>query len=158
MRAQPGLAGRRVAVAGATGLVGQHLLQRLCRDPAVAQVHALTRRVPGFEDPKLSAQLINFAQAFELPPLDEIYLALGTTLKAAGSQVAMRAIDLDANLAVARAARAAGATRAGLVSALGANPDARLFYSRLKGELEQALAELGFEALVIARPAPLAGH
>lgn len=148
---------RRVAVAGATGLIGSHLLQLLCRDPGVAAVHALARRPPDFTNPKLSVHVIDFTAPLKLPPLDEIYLALGTTIKAAGSRAAFRAIDLDANLAVARAAQEAGATRVGLVSALGAHPASRIFYNRIKGELEQTLATLTFETLVIARPSLLRG-
>jgi uncharacterized protein YbjT (DUF2867 family) len=73
----------------------------------------------------------------------------------AGSQAAFRAIDFDANLAVARAVKAAGARRIGLVSAMGANTHSRVFYSRVKGELEDALAALNFEGLVIVRPSML---
>jgi len=96
-----------------------------------------------------------------LPPLpraDEVYLALGTTIKVAGSQEAFRAVDYEANLAVAKSALAAGARRAGLVSAMGSNARSSVFYSRVKGELEDALARLGFDALVIARPSMLAGN
>src|SRR5581483_6669242 len=75
-----------------------------------------------------------------LPPVDEVYLALGTTIKVAGSQAAFRAVDYDANLAVARAALAAGARRCGLVSAMGADAKSKVFYNRVKGELEEALA------------------
>ena len=110
---------RRVAVAGATGLIGSQIVQALCNDPGVASVHALARRSPGFSHPKLHLLTIDFAAPITLPPLDEIYLALGTTIKVAGSQAAMRAIDVDANLALAHAARAAGATRLGLVSGFG---------------------------------------
>ena len=148
---------RRVAVAGATGLIGSQLMQRLCNDPGVATVHAPARRAPGFTHPKLHLLAVDFAAPITLPPLDEMYLALGTTIKVAGSQAAMRAIDVDANLALAHAARAAGATRLGLVSAMGANAASSVFYNRIKGELEQALAGLGFEALVIARPSLLRG-
>ena len=92
-----------------------------------------------------------------LPPLDEVYLALGTTIKAAGSQSAFRSVDFDANLAVARASLAAGARRAGLVSAMGADAKSRIFYNRVKGEIEEALAQLPFEGMVIARPSLLVG-
>jgi len=66
-------------------------------------------------------------------------------------------VDFDANLAVARAAISAGARRAGLVSAMGASAKSGIFYSRTKGELEDALVALAFEGLVIARPSMLAG-
>jgi uncharacterized protein YbjT (DUF2867 family) len=148
---------RHVAVAGASGLVGRCLVARLCADPAVAQVHALVRRALPLTHPKLRTHEVDFAALPVLPAIDEIYLALGTTIKVAGSQAAFRAVDFDANLAVAQAARAAGARRCGLVSALGASARSSVFYSRVKGELEDALAALPFEALVIARPAMLRG-
>ena len=148
---------RRVLIAGATGLVGRELLDGLLADRTVAEVHSLGRRRPALRDPKLHALQVDFGALPALPPLDEVYLALGTTIAAAGSQAAFRALDFDANLAVARAARAAGARRAGLVSAMGAGAASAVFYSRVKGELEDALAALGFEGLVIARPSLLAG-
>jgi uncharacterized protein YbjT (DUF2867 family) len=101
--------------------------------------------------------MVDFAALPPLPPLDEVYLALGTTIKAAGSQSAFRALDFDANVAVARAALAVGARRAGLVSAIGADAKSRVFYNRVKGELEDALARLSFDGLVIARPSLLVG-
>ncbi len=151
----PSAKGRRVLIAGATGLVGSWLLQALLADPAVSQVHALTRRPLGVQAPKLQVHRIDFTRLPALPPVDEAYLALGTTIKVAGSQAAFRAVDLEANLAVARAAIAAGGRRIGLVSAAGANPKSILFYNRVKGELEQALRALLLEALVIARPSLL---
>ena len=148
---------RTVAVAGATGLVGRAILQGLLADDNVAAVHSLGRRKPHVEHDKLIAHEVNFASLPPLPHVDEVYLALGTTIKAAGSQAAFRAVDFDANLAVARAALTAGARRCGLVSAMGADAGSRIFYNRVKGELEDALAELRFEGLVIARPSLLLG-
>lgn len=149
--------GRTVAVAGATGLVGREILRGLLADETVAAVHALGRRPLALEHPRLTSHAVDFTSLPTLPALDEVYLALGTTIRVAGSQAAFRAIDFDAALAVARAAKAAGACRVGLVSAMGADARSRIFYSRVKGELEEALGALGFEALVIARPSFLAG-
>ena len=154
-RTAPGA--RVVALAGATGLVGSALLQGLLADPMVAAVHTISRRRPDAGHPKLMAHVVDFSNLPPLPSLDEVYLALGTTIRAAGSQATFRAVDLDANLAVARAALGAGARRAGLVSAVGADAKSRIFYNRVKGELEEALAELGFDGLVIARPSLLTG-
>ena len=148
---------RTVAVAGATGLVGRRLVQRLCADPRVGVVHALVRRPLTEMHPKLQPLVVDFAALPALPPIDEVYLALGTTIKVAGSQAAFRAVDFDANLAVAHAALAAGARRAGLVSALGASAQSPVFYNRVKGELEDALAALPFDRLVIAQPSLLLG-
>jgi uncharacterized protein YbjT (DUF2867 family) len=149
--------GRTVIIAGATGLVGKDLLAGLLADPTVMSVHSLGRRALAVQHPKLTAHVVDFTALPALPPADEVYLALGTTIKIAGSQAAFRAVDYDANLAVARAALAAGARRAGLVSAMGASKNSTVFYSRVKGELEDALARLPFDGLVIARPSMLVG-
>lgn len=149
---------RTALVAGATGLVGREILQGLLADDSVAAVHALVRRpLVGIQHPKLTAHVVDFAALRALPTVDEAYLALGTTIKVAGSQPAFRAVDFDANLAVAKAARAAGAKRLGLVSAMGADARSSIFYNRVKGELEDALAQLGYDTVVIARPSFLAG-
>jgi uncharacterized protein YbjT (DUF2867 family) len=151
------MASRTVIIAGATGLVGREILQGLLADPTVAAVHSLGRRMPPAQHAKLTAHVVDFAALPALPPADEVYLALGTTIKVAGSQAAFRAIDYDANLAVATAALAAGVKRVGLVSAMGADANSKVFYSRVKGELEDALATMPFEGMVIARPSMLVG-
>ena len=148
---------RTVALAGATGLVGRVILEGLLNDTSVTAVHALGRRKPAIAHSKLSSHVVEFTELPPLPPVGEVYLALGTTIKVAGSQAAFRAVDFDANLAVARAALAAGARHAGLVSAMGADAKSRVFYNRVKGELEEALAQLTFDGLVIARPSLLTG-
>lgn len=148
---------RTVILAGATGLVGREILQGLLADPGVCTVHTLGRRPPATQHPKLTAHIVDFAALPPLPAADELYLALGTTIKVAGSQGAFRALDYDANLNVAKAALAAGVKKVGLVSAMGADARSRIFYNRVKGELEDALTQLPFEGLVIARPSLLAG-
>jgi uncharacterized protein YbjT (DUF2867 family) len=159
----PDMTNRPIILAGATGLVGRELLEGLLADPTVAEVRALVRRPlalptrPAGQSARLTQQVVDFAALPALPASDEVYLALGTTIKVAGSQQAFRAVDFEANLAVARAALAAGVRRAGLVSAMGANARSSVFYNRVKGELEDALAALGFDALVIARPSLLIG-
>jgi uncharacterized protein YbjT (DUF2867 family) len=145
-------------IAGATGLVGKELLAGLLADPSVAAVHSLGRRKPVAEHSKLTSHVVDFASLPALPAADELYLALGTTIKVAGSQGAFRAVDYDANLAVAKAALAAGVKQVGLVSAMGADPHSGIFYSRVKGQLEDALAAMPFIGLVIARPSMLVGN
>jgi uncharacterized protein YbjT (DUF2867 family) len=148
---------RIVALAGASGLVGREILKGLLADSSVAAVHVLGRRALSVSDPKIKSHVVDFTALPALPHVDEVYLALGTTIKVAGSQAGFRAVDFDANLAVARAALSTGARRAGLVSAMGASAKSGIFYSRTKGELEDALVALAFEGLVIARPSMLAG-
>jgi uncharacterized protein YbjT (DUF2867 family) len=155
--AAPTATPRTALLAGATGLVGREILRGLLDDQTVAAVHVLARRPLPLQHPKLQLHIVDFAALPPLPPVDEVYLALGTTIKVAGSQGAFRAVDFDANLAVARAALAAGARRLGVVSAMGADSRSAVFYSRVKGELEAALDGLRYQALVVARPSMLAG-
>lgn len=145
-------------VAGATGLVGQEILAVLLADKAYRSVHILGRRALQKSAPRLTQQVVDFAALPRLPKADEVYIALGTTIKVAGSKAAFRAVDLDAVVAVARAARAAGATKLGVVSAMGADAKSPVFYNQVKGEMEEALASLGFQSLVIARPSLLSGE
>ena len=151
-----------VLVAGATGLVGRSLLLHLlehhaCEHVLVLARHAAPDALVGRR--KLTWQQVDFARLAELPlpPLDAAFIALGTTIKAAGSEAAFRAVDFDHVVAVAQAARKAGASRLAVVSALGADASSRVFYNRVKGETEAALTGLGFESLVMAQPSLLVG-
>lgn len=150
---------RHALLAGASGLVGRALLLLLLESPRYQRVLALLRRsVPGLPPhPKLDTLIVDFDRLPALPPLDDAFIALGTTIKAAGSPSAFRRVDFDTVVNTARAAKAAGAKRLLVVSALGADPGSRVFYNRVKGEMEQAVAALGFERVVIARPSLLLG-
>ncbi|WP_321959177.1 NAD-dependent epimerase/dehydratase family protein [Burkholderia cenocepacia] len=148
---------RKIVLAGATGLVGHEILRFLLADHSVDEVHVLARRAPSLKDPKLVVHIVDFRHLPPLMKVDEVYLVLGTTIRAAGSQQAFRAVDFDANLAVAEASVRAGARRIALVSAVSANAQSRIFYNRVKGELEDALKQLPLDALVIAQPSLLRG-
>lgn len=154
-------AAERVAlVAGATGLVGREVLAALLTDKRYAAVHCVGRRPLTVKNQKLFSHVVDFATLSALPGIDhvdDVYIALGTTIKVAGSQQAFRAVDFDAVVAVARAAKAVGATKLGVISAMGANAGSGVFYNRVKGEMEDALIQLGYKALIIARPSMLAG-
>jgi uncharacterized protein YbjT (DUF2867 family) len=149
---------RHVVIAGATGLVGSQILTGLLDDEEVECVYVLARRALAIKHSKLTLLEVDFSQIPVLPAVDEVYLALGTTIKTAGSQSAFRRVDFDYNLAAAQAAIAAGATRIGLVSSLGANAKSKNFYTRVKGELENALVQLKPHSLVIVRPSALTGN
>lgn len=159
--AAPATTAPRVALlAGATGLVGHALLDQLLDCPRYARVHALLRRPsPALADkPRLALQVVDFAALDQrLPPVDDVYIALGTTIKVAGSEAAFRRVDFDAVVNTAQAARAAGATRLAVVSALGADANSRIFYNRVKGEMQQALQAMGYPSLVFAQPSLLIG-
>lgn len=137
----------RVLLAGATGLVGG-LVLGLC-----PQAIPVTRRpIPG-----RPGVVADFDDLPPLPPVRVAVCALGTTRAKAGSDAAFRAVDHDAVLAFARAAHGAGVTHFILVSSVGANPNARLLYPRTKGEVEAALAAMGFARLDIIQPGLLIG-
>ncbi|MDZ7893058.1 MAG: epimerase [Rhodoferax sp.] len=108
--------------------------------------------------PKLTQHIVDFAALPELPQIDDVFICLGTTIKVAGSQAAFRAVDYDAVMAIAQAGRARGATKLGVVSAMGANPESRVFYNRVKGEMEAALSKLGYSSISVARPSLLVGN
>jgi uncharacterized protein YbjT (DUF2867 family) len=154
-------AGARVAlVAGATGLVGQAVLAALLADNHYAQVHTVGRRALPWVHPKLMQHVVDFAAPAPwagLPRIDDCFIAPGTTIKVAGSQAAFKAVDLEAVMAVARTGLAQGATKLGVVSAMGADPKSSIFYNQVKGEMETAVAQLGFQTVVFARPAMLTG-
>ena len=146
-------------LAGSSGLIGRALLPLLLASPRYAQVHALLRRpVPELRaDRKLQLQVVDFQALPDLPQVDDVFIALGTTIKVAGSRSAFRQVDFDAVLNTARAARTAGATRLAVVSALGADARSRVFYNRVKGEMQDAVAALGFGSVVIVQPSFLLG-
>lgn len=150
---------RSAVLAGATGLIGRALLALLLESPRHAQVHALLRR-PAADlpvHPKLHTLVVDFDRLPVLPPVDDCFIALGTTIKVAGSQAAFRRVDFDAVVNTARAARDAGARRIVVVSALGADAASRVFYNRVKGEMQQAVSALGAESVVFVQPSLLVG-
>lgn len=150
---------RAAWIAGSTGLVGSALLTRLLDEPAYRVVHALVRRLPDHPvtHDKLRYHPVDFLHLPALPSPDDVYIALGTTIRDAGSQAAFRKVDFDAVVATARAAREAGATRLAVVSAFGSDARSAVFYNRVKGEMEEAVAGLGFSSVVIAQPSFLLG-
>ncbi|TVY21882.1 Mitochondrial protein fmp52 [Lachnellula arida] len=151
------------AVVGSTGLVGSHILSTLLALPSITNVYSLSRRAPTTTDPKLhpltdadnaqwSPKLTSIS-----PPPSIFFSALGTTKAAAGSFENQRTIDYDLNLALATAAKSAGAKVYVLISGNSANPKSSFAYIKMKGELEEAVKELGFEHTVLVRPGLITG-
>jgi uncharacterized protein YbjT (DUF2867 family) len=154
-------AAKTAVVAGATGLVGGHVVRVLLDRPEYSRVTVLVRRKPDLTHPRLEQRLVNFDQLDEQADAfvgADVFCCLGTTIKRAGSQAAFRKVDFDYPLALGRLARQQGARRFLLVSSMGANAESGVFYSRVKGEIENALAELGLPALLIFRPSLLLGE
>ena len=151
---------RTAVLAGSTGLIGRALLTLLCDSEHYSHVDVLVRRSVAGTAPHAKAKFrtVDFARLpTTFPAVDDVYIALGTTIKVAGSQEAFRQVDFDFVVNTARAARAAGATRLAVVSALGADANSRVFYNRVKGEMQAAVATLGFDVVTLAQPSLLAG-
>lgn len=140
--------------------MGGFLLHLLLASPEYARVISIGRRPLPVEHAKLTQLTVDFAAldavADELK-CDDAFCALGTTIRHAGSREAFRAVDQVAVLALAWVAKRGGAKRFFLVSAMGADAGSRVFYNRVKGEVEQALNVMEFPTLAIFRPSLLLG-
>ncbi len=147
----------RAVVAGASGLTGQVLLRLLLDQPRYDEVITLERRASKASSAKHQPLQVDFDRLGPLPSCDDAYCCLGTTSKKAGSKEAFRKVDFDYVLDFATAARAAGAKQFLVVSALGADANSSVFYSRVKGEMEIAVSKIGFDAVHIFRPSFLVG-
>ncbi|MGE0353237.1 MAG: hypothetical protein AB7I33_09950 [Gemmatimonadales bacterium] len=150
----------RVILAGATGLVGGECLRRLRAVPDVTETVTLARRA--FEPPPgagtVRIEVVDFDRLDDYAGLfraDALICALGTTIKQAGSQDAFRKVDYDYPLALAHTAHGAGVSHYLLISALGADADSRVFYNRVKGEIERAVSAVPFPRVSIFRPSLL---
>ncbi len=151
---------RLALLAGASGLVGGYLLEALLDGPEFGRVFAITRRALGREHPRLANRIVQFDNLeSQLRGLtcQVAFCCLGTTIRQAGSQEAFRRVDFDYVLAFAAAAKAARAQKLVVVSSVGADPRSRNFYLRTKGEMESALAAIGFASLDILQPSLLLG-
>ena len=148
-------------IAGATGLVGGHVLQRLLADPEWTRVVTLGRRAALVQHAKLDQRIVNLGALegiADLPLPHDVFCCLGTTIKQAGSQDAFRKVDYDYVVSLARTGVRQGARQFLLVSAIGADPYSRMFYSRVKGEAEAAVRQLPYRAIQIFRPSLLLGE
>jgi uncharacterized protein YbjT (DUF2867 family) len=150
-------------LAGATGLVGGECLKRLIDDARYERVIVVTRRDIGqpARHPKVRQHVTEFGALGELRDklrAHHVFCALGTTIRKAGSQKAFRAVDYEYPLALAQRTRILDATHFSIISAMGANPRSPFFYSRVKGDVEQALRRMQWPSLAILRPSLIAGQ
>ncbi len=147
-------------IAGATGLIGRHLLEKLLEDDHYQTLYVLTRKPLSHANPKIKELVVDFDTFSEddLPAVDDVYCCLGTTMKKAGSKNAFRKVDYHYPLKIAQIARQKGARQYLLVSSMGADKRSRFFYNQVKGEVEEAVAVVGFETLHIFQPSILLGE
>jgi len=146
-------------VIGSTGLIGKKLIFELSKKDS--KVIAIARRSISNLPENVSLLEINFDDFLEngsLPSCDHIYICLGTTIKKAGSQSEFKKVDFDYCVSFAKKARDAGATKISLVSSVGANPFAKNFYLKTKGEVEEEIKKIDFQYINIFRPSLLLGR
>ena len=146
-------------IAGSTGLIGGKVIEVLSKQKQSAI--ALTRRPIPNLPPSITEMIIDF-DAFEkngsLPSCNNIFICLGTTIKTAGSKENFKKVDINYCLSIAKKAKESGAETLSLISSIGANSSSKNFYLKTKGELEEALQELGFLTVNIFRPSFLVGE
>lgn len=148
---------RTAVIAGASGLVGGHLIEQLLADPTWDRVISVGRRELDLEHPKLTQLVVPFPSIGELPPCDDVFSCLGTTMKKAGSKSAFKAVDQDAVIALAGSAFRNGASQFLHVTALGASPKSRVFYNKVKGDTEHFVKAMGIPTVVAFRPSMIDG-
>lgn len=149
---------RTALVIGATGLVGSHLVKVLAENKRYDKVKLLLRRPLGLKHPKIEECVFDFDKPDESEvAADDIFCAIGTTLKKAGSKEKQQLIDCTYPLRIAEIGAKKGAKQFILVSSLGANARSSNFYLRTKGELEDSLRLLPYRSLIILRPSIILG-
>lgn len=145
-------------IIGSTGLVGSHLVEQLTQSNLYSKVVLLNRRKSSYNNPKIEEHLIDF----DKPDLrafsgEDVYCAIGTTIKKAGSKEAQFKIDCEYPSHLAKLLKERGAKQFMLVSSLGANASSSNFYLRTKGQLEKNIEALNYETAVILRPSFILG-
>ena len=154
------LSTRTALVAGASGLVGAQVLRLLLEDPAYSRVTVLARRELPLSHKKVEQRIASFdrlAQIADFPRVHDVFCCLGTTMKQAGSPDAFRKVDFTYVVELARVAVRHRASQFLVVTAVGADPQSRILYSRVKGEAEEAVRRLQFESIQIFRPSLVVG-
>ena len=144
-------------IAGASGLTGGYLLNLLLESPEYSTIIAYVRKSSGLTHPKLKEIVVDWETLQEPVAAVDIFCCLGTTIKKAGSQEAFRRVDYNYPLQLAQLQYRGGSQQFLLVSAMGADAKSSIFYSRVKGELENALQSIGYKSLHIFRPSFIAG-
>jgi uncharacterized protein YbjT (DUF2867 family) len=153
---------KTAVVLGATGLIGQHLVQELLQNEFFSKVRILVRRPLTLNHPKADIQVVNFNDEKDIAARidigDVIFCCIGTTRKKVkGNKTEYRKVDYDIPIIVARLGVQHGFNQFLMVSAIGANPAAGNFYLQLKGCIEEDIAALPFESIHIFRPSILLG-
>lgn len=155
------MAGKTALIAGSTGLIGNELLQFLLNAKEYDKVTAIVRRPLEIKHPKLDEKIVDFDHLEEYKEsfaVDDVFCCLGTTIKKVKTKEAMWKIDVDYPVAIAKLASSQGAKKFLLVSSMNADPNSPIFYSKMKGKLEEAIIQIPYESTSIFRPSLLLGN
>ena len=148
-------------IIGASGLVGNQLVEKLLNDNRYNRIKIFIRKPSGITHPKFEEHTVDFEKLEHWKNIitgDELYSAMGTTIKKAGSKEAQYKIDFTYQYECAKAASENGVGKYLLVSSAGTNSKSGNFYLRIKGELDEKVSELPFKQVSIFRPSFLAGE
>lgn len=146
---------------GASGLVGGYVLEYLLNDDTYEKVIVLSRKNSNQPHPKKQELIINFDELEQHKnelKADVVFCCLGTTISKAGSKEAFKKVDYEYPLKVAEIAKQNGAKSYLLISALGASKSSIVFYNQVKGEVENAIQQLQFDAFHILQPSLIIGE
>ena len=152
---------RTTIIAGASGLIGKELVQKLIKSDQYRLIYLLSRKKSGFASEKVRELVIDFEKIAQLKfdePIDDVFCTLGTTMKQAGSRDNFKKVDYEYVVALANLGKQYGASKFIVVSAMGANSKSAVFYNKIKGMTEDALKNIGFNQLIILRPSLLLGE
>jgi len=152
---------RTAIVAGASGLIGKELVQKLIRSDQYSRIYVLSRKKSGLVNVKIKELVIDFNKIDQLKfdeRIDDVFCTLGTTMKQAGSRDNFKKVDYEYVVALAKLGKFLGASKFLVISAMGANSKSSVFYNKVKGMTEEALIDIGFNQLVILRPSLLLGE
>ena len=145
-------------ISGATGLVGSFLVKMLLEDGNYNKVKILVRKPIDLNHPALEQIIYDYEKPdFEKLKADDVFCCLGTTIKKAGSREAFTKVDYEYPLQIAQATKDSGAQNFSIVTAIGSNSKSKIFYNKVKGEVEEKLQEIPFQSLHIHRPSMLLG-
>jgi uncharacterized protein YbjT (DUF2867 family) len=153
--------GKTALIAGSSGLVGNELLHLLLKGQEYEKVYSIVRRPLGVEHPNLIEVVCNFDKLEEIQEyfhVDDVFSCLGTTIRNAKTKQAMYKIDVEYSLTIAKLAKEQGVKHFSIVSSMNANPKSLLWYSRMKGILEEQLQEIPLDTISIFRPSLLLGY
>lgn len=145
-------------VIGSSGLVGNHVVKILLKNNHYSQIKTVVRTSNETSHPKLEQIVFDFDKPdISKIEADDIYCCIGTTIKKAGSKEAFKKVDYEYPITIAQAAYNNGSKRFAIITAHGSNVNSKIFYNKVKGEVEHEITKIPFQTIIILRPSILLG-